>query len=88
MNLFNIKNNQFISEKPDQGLNAKLIHWLPTKDIINVEVVMDTGEIIKGYGEPDLKNLKVNEVIQFTRLFFCKLDKKEDDKLVFWYLHK
>src|SRR3989338_711161 len=66
MNLFNIKNNQFISEKPDQGLNAKLIHWLPTKDIINVEVVMDTGEIIKGYGEPDLKNLKVNEVIQFT----------------------
>lgn len=88
MNLFNIKNNQFISEKPDQGLNAKLIHWLPTNGIINVEVVMDTGEIIKGYGELDLKNLKVNEVIQFTRLFFCKLDKKENDKLVFWYLHK
>ena len=33
------------------------------------------------------KNLKVGDIVQFTRFGFCKLDKKEKDKLMFWYTH-
>ena len=37
---------------------------------------MPNGERVEGYGETHLKNLKVDEIIQFVRFGFCKLDKK------------
>ena len=89
MHLFNFKNNKFISQELDKNLDAKLIHWLPvSKDLVDVEVLMDNGEIIKGLGEKDLKKVKVNEVIQAERNFFMRLDKKEKNKLTFWFSHK
>jgi len=39
-------------------------------------------------GEPPLKTLKEGTVVQFERFGFCRLDRKEPDKLVFWYAHK
>ena len=67
----------------------KIIHWLPKqKDLAKVEVLMPDKKIAKGLAEPDVKNLKVGEVIQFTRFGFCKLDKKEKNKLMFWFTHK
>ena len=66
----------------------KIIHWLPVqKDLIKVEVLMPDKEIKKGLAEPMAKDLKVNDIVQFTRFGFCRLDKKEKDKLMFWYTH-
>ena len=88
MHLFNFKNNEFVSEEYEQGLNAKMIHWLPvSKDLVNIEVLMPDGSVKKGLGEVDIKNVKENSVIQLERFAFCKLDKKEKNKLVFWYTH-
>lgn len=68
---------------------AKLIHWLPVSgDLINVEVLMDNGKIMKGVGENGLNKVKLNEVVQFERNFFCKLEKREKNKMVFVYTHK
>ncbi len=88
MHLFNFKNNEFTSKEFDKELNAQLIHWVPTNEFVNVEVIMDNGEILKGYGEKDLKKVKLNEVVQFERQFFAKLDKKEKNKLIFCFTHK
>ena len=89
MHLFNFKNNEFVSEKYDQKLNAKMIHWLPvSKDLVNTEILMDDGSIKKGLAEEDVKNIKENSIIQWERFAFCKLDKKDKNKLVFWYTHK
>ncbi|MFA5175988.1 MAG: glutamate--tRNA ligase [Candidatus Nanoarchaeia archaeon] len=88
MHLFNFKNNEFLSKDFDSKLNTKQIHWLPVKDIINVEILMDNGETIKGIAEADIQKVKVNDIIQFERNFFARLDKKEKNKLVFWYTHK
>ncbi len=89
MHLLNFKNNKFISLDLDDKLKAKLIHWLPvSKDLVNIEVLMEDGKVMKGLGEKDLKNVKLGEVIQAERNFFMKLDKKEKNKLVFWYSHK
>ena len=87
MHLFNFKNNKFISGKYDPELNAKLIHWLPVKGNVDVEVVMENGSVLKGLGESNLKNVKVNKIIQFERRFFAKCDKKEKDKIVFYFTH-
>ncbi|MEK6861359.1 MAG: glutamate--tRNA ligase [Nanoarchaeota archaeon] len=88
MHLFNFKDNKFISKGVDKNLNATLIHWLPvSKDLVNVEVLMPDGSIKKGLGEPPLKSLKADDAIQFVRFGFVRLDKKEGNKLKFWYTH-
>ncbi|MBT4334416.1 glutamate--tRNA ligase [archaeon] len=89
MHLFNFKNNEFLSEDYDSKLKAKLIHWLPvSKNNIEVEIVMNDNSIIKGLAESNIKNIKLNEVIQFERFGFCKLDKKEKNKYIFYYTHR
>ena len=89
MYLFNFKNNKFVSEKVDEKLKAKMIHWLPvTDDLVDVEILMDDGKTIKGLAEPDLKNEKINNIVQFERFGFCRLDKIENKKYKFWFTHK
>jgi|TARA_Y100000310_G_scaffold135612_1_gene134466 glutamyl-tRNA synthetase len=66
-----------------------IIHWLPKqKNLIKTEVLMSDKNLVKGIAEPMTKKLKENDVIQFTRFGFCRLDKKEKNKLVFWFTHK
>ena len=66
----------------------KIIHWLPVqKDLTKAEILMPDKEVKKGLAEPLAKNLKVGDIIQFSRFGFCKLDKKEKDRLRFWYTH-
>ena len=66
----------------------KIIHWLPVqKDLVKVEVLMPNKEVKKGLAEPLVKNLKVGDIVQFSRFGFCKLDNKKSDKLMFWYTH-
>ncbi len=89
MHLFNFKNNEFNSIELNKDLNAKLIHWLPvSKDLINIEIIMSDNSIIKGLAEPSVKKLKVNQMAQLERKFFVRLDKKEKEKLVFYYSHR
>ena len=88
MHLFNFKNKEFISKDVDSRLSAKMIHWLPvSKDLVNIEVIMPDAKIKKGLGEPLLNKLKVNDICQFERFGFVRLDRKEKDKLIFYYTH-
>lgn len=67
---------------------AKLIHWLPKKEAVKVEVLMDDNTIVKGFGEKGLDDLKEGDIVQFVRFGFCRLDKIEPDKMIFWFTHK
>jgi len=88
MHLFNFKDRKFVSDRYDQKLEAKIIHWLPIKQTVNVEIFMDNGKWIKGLGEVGLKEVKVGEVIQFERFAFCRLDKKIKNTYQFWFTHR
>lgn len=89
MHLFNFSDEKFISKELDEKLHAKLIHWLPfSRDLVSVEVVMNDGSVKKGLAESGVKKLRINDVIQFERNFFCCLQKKDKDKLVFWFAHR
>lgn len=61
-----------------------IIHWLPM-DTVDVSVVMDNGFLLKGKGEKNLKNVKVDDIVQFERFGFVRCDSK---KMVFWFGHK
>ena len=66
-----------------------IIHWLPKqKDLVKTEILMPDKNLVKGVAEPMVKNSKENDIIQFARFGFCRLDKKEKSKLIFWFTHK
>ena len=66
-----------------------ILHWLPKqKDLVKTEVLMPDKKLIKGLAEPMVEKLKENDVIQFARFGFCRLDKKEKNKLCFWFTHR
>ncbi|MFH0868494.1 MAG: glutamate--tRNA ligase [Candidatus Woesearchaeota archaeon] len=66
-----------------------IIHWLPKqKDLVKAEVLMPDKKLIKGIAEPLVNKLREDEVVQFVRYGFCRLDKKEKNKLSFWFTHK
>ena len=90
---FRKKKNKFVFDSLEHEKykehGEKIIHWLPKqKDLINAEVLMPDKKIIKGLAEPGIRDLKIDEVTQFARFGFCRLDKKEKNKLVFWFTHK
>ena len=66
-----------------------IMHWLPVKyDLVNIEVRMPNNKIVKGYGEHGLNNLKQGAIVQLERFGFARLDKKEKNKLIFWFCHR
>ncbi|MBI3027491.1 glutamate--tRNA ligase [Candidatus Woesearchaeota archaeon] len=66
----------------------KIIHWLPVQSgLVKVEILMPDKNIKKGLAEPMVEDLQINDTVQFARFGFCRLDKKEKNKLMFWYTH-
>jgi glutamyl-tRNA synthetase len=65
-----------------------IIHWLPAEGNIDVEVLSDEGKKIHGLGEASMNILKEGDIVQFERFGFCRLEKKEKDKLEFWFTHR
>jgi len=90
---FKKKGNKFIFDSLEHKNFKKhgdfIMHWLPKqKDLVKTEILMPDKKLIKGVAEPLVKKLKENDVIQFTRFGFCRLDNKEKNKLGFWFTHK
>ena len=66
---------------------ARIIHWIPEDDNVEVEVVMPDASTVKGLAEPSCRNLKVDDIVQLERFGFARLD-EIDDKLRFYFAHK
>ena len=77
----------FDSLEVKKGIKQK-VHWLPTEEVVRVEILMPNCEIVKGFAEKNVKKIKLGDVVQFERTFFARLDKIEKDKYVFWFSHK
>ncbi|MFH1290819.1 MAG: glutamate--tRNA ligase [Nanoarchaeota archaeon] len=87
--LSGFKDLEFVSREIDESLKARMIHWLPVcKDLVKVKVLMENGKEVSGFGEPDLKKVKLGEVVQFERFGFVRFDKKLKTEMKFWFLHK
>ena len=71
-----------------RDVKARIIQWVPTKENVNVKIVMDDASVKTGLGEIALNDLKVGDIVQFERVGFARLDEIKDDELVFYYAHK
>ncbi|MBW2996963.1 glutamate--tRNA ligase [Candidatus Woesearchaeota archaeon] len=68
---------------------SSIMHWLPrSDDLVDVEVMMPDKQVVTGVAEAAVRNVAEGDLIQFERFGFCRLDKKVNDRFVFWYAHK
>jgi glutamyl-tRNA synthetase len=68
-------------------LGAPLIHWVPAETGIPCEVVMPDATIARGIAEETCRQLKPNDIIQFERFGFVRVD-SIDWKVTANYAHR
>jgi glutamyl-tRNA synthetase len=74
------------SHKDVKKLGIPLIHWIPSNTGIPCIVVMPDS-ITKGVAENECKKLQINEIIQFERFGFARVD-KINQTLTVYYAHR
>jgi len=98
MELFNIQVGKvekglvqavFHSESYEEAkrLGAPLIHWIPMTSGISCEVVLPDASTANGVAEETCKTLSPNEIIQFERFGFARID-KVNKKLTAYFAHR
>lgn len=77
-------------ERVEEASQAKapIIQWVPVDNHVKIEVVMPDASIVEGVGEKGLEDLNVDEIIQFVRIGFVRLDNKSYEKLRFYFAHE
>lgn len=71
-------------------ISAKIVQWVKDEEKVLVKVVKAEGEKIKtinGYGEKMIKELNVDEVVQFFRFGFVRIDRKDDRGVTVIFSH-
>ncbi len=66
-----------------KGKGKRIIHWLPKDECVDASVLLLDGNMVKGKAEARINDLDVNDVIQFERFGFVRLDEKNN----FWFTH-
>jgi glutamyl-tRNA synthetase len=66
--------------------NAPFINWLPVDGVVDAEVVMPDASIAKGLAEESVHELKTDEVFQFERFGYCRVETDKPFKA--FYTHK
>jgi glutamyl-tRNA synthetase len=79
----------FAGESYEEARRAKaqLIQWIPVKQDMPCEVVMSDATTIEGIAENACKKLRPNDVIQFERFGFVRIDSM-NTKLTVYFAHK
>jgi len=84
----------FHSKNIEDGrkLGAKIVQWAKKEEAVNVEVfVPDPKEekpSIKGFGEKEISSLRVDEIVQFIRFGFVRVDKKTNEEIKVIFSHE
>lgn len=68
----------------------RIIHWLPVEDdkTVKTEILLPDDTSVIGLSEEHVEKIKPGEVVQFERFGFCRLDRIEGDRFIFWYAHR
>jgi glutamyl-tRNA synthetase len=67
-----------------------IVNWVSAEngEYVPVQVMMPDATLKTGLAEKNIARLKVDDIIQFERFGFCRLDAVEDGVWKFWFTHK
>lgn len=66
---------------------AKIIHWIPVKDAVNVKVIDTDANEHVGFAEKGFKVVDVDDIVQFERFGFVRVDEKKENEIICYYAH-
>ncbi len=87
INLFTVKLDkeaEFVSE--EIRFEDPKIQWVSEPNV-KIKIVMPDGRMEEGIAEPEVKNLKENDLIQLVRIGFARVDRVKDG-IVLYFAHK
>ncbi len=79
---FHSKDVDVIREK-----GGRILHWVPHKTNVEIEVSMVDGSLLTGLAEPSARSLKVDDFVQFERVGFGRVY-SIDEKIKVAFAHK
>ncbi|UCC58793.1 MAG: glutamate--tRNA ligase [Candidatus Bathyarchaeum sp.] len=79
----------FLSESYEEAkkLGAPLIHWIPHDRGVPCEVTLPDASVAKGVAEEACRALNPDEIIQFERFGFVRVD-EVNEKLIVYFAHR
>ncbi|APW98348.1 glutamate--tRNA ligase [Halobiforma lacisalsi AJ5] len=66
--------------------DVDVVHWAPAEESVPVRMRTMTGDV-SGRAEPGVADLESDEMVQFERVGFARIDRHEDDETVAYYTH-
>lgn len=66
--------------------DVDVIHWVPAAESVPVRMRTIDGDVT-GRAEPAVANLESDEMVQFERIGFARIDRHEEDETVTYYAH-
>jgi glutamyl-tRNA synthetase len=63
--------------------DVDVVHWAPAEDNVSVEMRTMDGDVT-GVAEPDFADSEVDDVVQFERIGFVRVDSHGDESVVYW----
>ncbi|MEM5773126.1 MAG: glutamate--tRNA ligase [Candidatus Aenigmatarchaeota archaeon] len=75
---------KFVSK--EVPLEIQKIHWCSEPNL-KIKIMMPNGKLVEAVGEPEMKKLKKDQIIQMPRVGFARVDKEYKD-IILYYTHK
>ncbi|MFA9417599.1 glutamate--tRNA ligase [Natrinema sp. HArc-T2] len=66
--------------------DVDVVHWVPAEESVPVRMRTMDGDV-SGHAEPGVADLEPDEVVQFERVGFARIDRHEDEETVAYYTH-
>ena len=76
---------QFVGDDPDirQNDDIDLVHWVPGDESVELRLRTPGGDI-SGYAEPGVAAYDVDDLLQFERVGFARIDDVEGDHVAYY----
>ncbi len=68
----------------EDGVN--IVHWVPSDDHADLRLRTMDGDV-GGYAEPGVSEYEPDDLLQFERVGFVRIDRHEDEESVTYYTH-
>lgn len=67
-----------------RGLKAPIVQWAPSQPLVPIQLLMPDGTLTEGFGEPACRELKMDQLLQFERVGFGKVNQLDPVILVYF----
>ena len=67
-----------------RALKMPIVQWVPAENYVPIRMLMPDGTTTEGFGEPACKELELDQIIQFERIGFGKINQITHNMLIYF----